>query len=232
MLSSGTDCYQDRRTAQITRGCVHELADHGVPIRILTRSPNVVRDIDLFKKYKDRITIGSSIPSFDTSLVEALEPHAPSPQQRWEALDKMREAGVPRFVSFSPTYPTMDRDQIFEALSWFAALEPEVVFHEPMNPRGINFELCVEAVEEAGYVEAAEELERIKNDDEWIEYSLEHIDLVHDVAAEFEGLEIHTWPDRRLVNATSGDRRRELENMRKKISPESFQKNAFTEKVR
>ncbi len=49
MLSSGTDCYQDRRTAQITRGAVAELITHDIPIRILTRSPAVTRDIDLFQ---------------------------------------------------------------------------------------------------------------------------------------------------------------------------------------
>ncbi len=80
MLSSGTDCYQDRRAAQITRGCIQELIEHDIPVRILSRSPNLTRDIDLFKKAGDRIAVGTSIPTFDASLVKALEPNAPPPQ--------------------------------------------------------------------------------------------------------------------------------------------------------
>ncbi|QCC57858.1 radical SAM protein [Natrinema thermotolerans] len=222
MLSSGTDCYQDRRAAQITRGCVHELVDADIPVRILTRSPNVTRDIDLFKKSDGLVTVGMSIPSFDTSLVKALEPQAPPPQARWEALDEMFRAGIPRFVSFSPTYPTMDRDQIRETLSWFEAIDPEVVFHEPMNPRGKNFEMCLEATREAGYEHVAKDLERIQRNDQWAEYAVEHIELVQELANDFRNVTVHSWPDRKLVNSSHGDTKRKLKNMRKQVSPESF----------
>ncbi|MBZ6494237.1 SPL family radical SAM protein [Natrinema longum] len=227
MLSSGTDCYQDRRAAQITRGCVQELTEHGIPVRILTRSPNVTRDIDLFQKAGNKIAVGCSIPTFDTALVKAMEPNAPPPQARWEALDKLFQAGVPRFVSFSPTYPTMDRDDIREALSWFAAIDPTVVFHEPMNPRGANFQMCLEAAQEAGYVDMAEELFKIREEDKWVEYALDHIELVQDVAGQFENLTIHTWPDRKLLQETSGERYRELRKMKKEVSPETFESDPF-----
>jgi DNA repair photolyase len=222
MLSSGTDCYQDRRAAQITRGVVHELTDHDVPVRILTRSPNVTRDIDLFQQAGDLVTVGTSIPSFDTALVRAIEPGAPPPEARWQALDELFRAGVRRYVSFSPTYPTMDREDIREALSWFAAIDPEVVFHEPINPRGINFEMCVEAVRDAGYEYAAAEFERLQDHETWVEYSLEQIRMVRDVAERFGNIEVHTWPDRELIEATRGETQLGLKSMRRRPSPEQF----------
>jgi DNA repair photolyase len=222
MLSSGTDCYQDRRTAQITRGVVHELTDHDVPVRILTRSPNVTRDIDLFQQAGDLVTVGTSIPSFDTALVRAIEPGAPPPEARWQALDELFRAGVRRYVSFSPTYPTMDREDIREALSWFAAIDPEVVFHEPINPRGINFEMCVEAVRDVGYEYAAAEFERLQDYETWVEYSLEQIRMVRDVAEQFGNIEVHTWPDRELIEATRGETQLGLKAMRRRPSPERF----------
>jgi DNA repair photolyase len=223
MLSSGTDCYQDRRTAQITRGVVRELAEAGVSVRILTRSPNMTRDIDLFKEYNDQITVGTSIPSFDTSLVRAMEPGAAPPMARWKALTEVRRrAGVPVFVSFSPTYPTMGRDEIREALSYFKALDPSVVFHEPMNPRGANFEMCMEAAEEVGYEEAAQSLGELKDEQAWKEYALEQIELVHDVATTLDMAQIHTWPDQRLVEISSGKIQTQLRSMQRAISPEAF----------
>jgi DNA repair photolyase len=222
MLSSGTDCYQDRRAAQITRSCVHELIEHEIPTRILTRSPNVTRDIDLFTQADAHLTVGTSIPSFDTSLVRAIEPNAPPPMARWNALDALFRAGVSRFVSFSPTYPTMDGDDIERALSWFSAIDPEVVFHEPINPRGVNFEMCIEAVREAGYEQAAQKFEQLTEQDAWVEYALEQIDLVQQKAEAFGNLTIHSWPDRKLVEATSGELRRQLKRMQQTVSTEAF----------
>ena len=223
MLSSGTDCYQDRRAAQITRGVVAELIQHEIPVRILTRSPAVVRDIDLFQAAGERITVGSSIPSFDTALVKAMEPNAPPPIQRWEALDQIQKAGVPVFVSMSPTYPGMTESDFFELLSYFRALGKVVVFHEPINPRGQNFQQCLAAAQQAGYEEIATELTRIRDDRQvWKEYALDQLATVQRVATHFDGLWVHSWPDNELVRSTSGQLHSTLKEMQQAVSPESF----------
>jgi len=223
MLSSGTDCYQDRRTAQITRGAVAELIKHDLPVRILTRSPAVVRDVDLFKTAGNRITVGSSIPSFDETLVRAIEPNAPPPKKRWDALDRLQQAGVPVFVSMSPTYPTMTEDEFDNLLGHFRALGEIVVFHEPINPRGANFQQCLDAAKRAGYDAVVEELQRMQDDHQyWVEYALEQINTVQKVATRYEGLEIHSWPDGELIKSTTGQLRTKLKAMQQAVSPEEF----------
>ncbi|WP_323190771.1 radical SAM protein [Halostella sp. PRR32] len=222
MLSSGTDCYQDRRAAQITRGCVAELVKHDRPVRILTRSPAVTRDLDLFKEAGDLVTVGSSIPSLDAPLVRAMEPNAPPPMARWEALDTLSRAGVRVFVSMSPTYPTMDEDDLWELLTYLKALDPEVIFHEPINPRGKNFQMCLEAAEELGDERLAEELQNLQDKDYWVQYALEQISLVQALSDEIGGLQIHSWPDRELLKETLGPLRSRLKEMRRSVSPESF----------
>jgi len=223
MLSSGTDCYQDRRTAQITRGTIAELVRHDIPVRILTRSPAVVRDLDLLQAAGQRITVGSSIPSFDTSLVRAMEPNAPPPMARWQALDRLQQAGVPVYVSMSPTYPTMDEDEFNELLSYFRALGEIVVFHEPINPRGANFQLCLEAAREVGYEDIAAELELLRDNHQyWVEYALEQLQTVQKIATRFEGLTVHSWPDDELVRSTDGQLRSTLRGMQQSVSPETF----------
>lgn len=222
MLSSGTDCYQDRRAAQITRSCIIELVEHGRPVRILTRSPAVVRDIDLFKEYNDLITVGSSIPSLDDELVRAMEPNAPLPSARWEALDKLRKEGIRRFVSMSPTYPTMGEDEIWNVLTFLKALDPEVIFHEPINPRGANFQMCLQAAKESGRDSLANELKKLMDHQNWVEYAVKQIDLVQRLADEIGGLHIHSWPDRELIKSTTGELRFRLNDMKKSVSPEQF----------
>lgn len=222
MLSSGTDCYQDRRTSQITRGAVAELVRHDIPVRILTRSPAVVRDIDLFQAAGDLVTVGSSIPSFETELVRAIEPNAPPPKKRWDALDTLQKHGVSVYVSMSPTYPTMDENDFDNLLGHFRALGDIVVFHEPINPRGENFQQCLRAAQKAGYDEVAAELKKMQESRQyWVEYAIKQIDTVQRVATRHD-LKIHSWPDEDLIEATSGQLQAKLRAMRQAVSPESI----------
>lgn len=222
MLSSGTDPYQDRRAGQISRGVIHELISREIPVRVLTRSSIVVKDVDLFQEAGDLITVGSSIPSFDEEMVRALEPGAPPPLTRWEALDMLQLEGVPVFVSMSPTYPTMDEHGLHRLLTRFMALGAQVVFHEPINPRGENFGLMINALEEAGLQEQADEFRRLQEVDEWVEYALKHLNWVQKKAKALDAPPVHSWPDRELVRATKGRLRDQLAAMRQTPSPEKF----------
>lgn len=222
MISSGTDCYQDRRAAQITRGCVIELVNHGRPVRILTRSPAVVRDIDVFKAANGLVTVGSSIPCLDDEQVRAIEPGAPAPSARLRALEEVSNAGVPVYVSMSPTYPTQDREDLRNLLREFKKrLDPDVVFHEPINPRGGNFEMTVEAAREAGQKELAEELSKLRDRENWIEYSKEQLTAVEELGEELD-VPVHLWPDKQFVKhvGDKGDYFRQ--QMEKDESPEDY----------
>lgn len=123
----------------------------------------------------------------------------------------------------------MDESDFHELLSYFRALGEIVVFHEPINPRGQNFQLCLETVKEVGYEDVATELNRLRNDHQyWVEYALEQHHTVQKVATRFEGLQVHSWPDDELVRTTSGQLRRTLEAMQGTVPPESFAKDGPT----
>lgn len=230
MLSSGTDCYQDRRTAQITRGCVIELVKRGFPVRILTRSPAVVRDIDVFKQAAEKsegldgqlVRVGSSIPCLDDELVKSIEPDAPAPSARLRALEELSENGISTYVSMSPTYPTQTRDDFDMLLSKFANLGADVVFHEPINPRGGNFRMTIEAARDNGQEELASELEHISEDREyWREYSVRQMEWAEEFG-EKHGVDVHVWPDKQVINHVGDEKANELRQKRKAVSPEAI----------
>jgi len=227
MLSSGTDCYQDRRTAQITRGCVAELVKRRFPVRILTRSPAVCRDIDLYKNAAEMtadgqlVRVGSSIPCLDDEQVRAIEPGAPVPSARLRALQQLSDAGVPVYVSMSPTYPTQDRDDFEQLLSRFADLDPEVVFHEPLNPRGANFSMMVQAARDSGQDALAAELEQLTEKERWVEYSLEQMRWVEELGEEL-GVDVHIWPDKQVISSAGAMTGEQLREKREAPSPEKI----------
>ncbi|MCB9794173.1 MAG: radical SAM protein [Alphaproteobacteria bacterium] len=114
MLSGVTDCYQPlERVHRITRGCVEVLVRHRNPLGIITRSPLVTRDIDLLRELPPAaVRVNVSIPLLDAALARAIEPGAPAPERRLEAVAALAEAGIPVGVSVSPLIPGLNDEAV------------------------------------------------------------------------------------------------------------------------
>lgn len=227
-LSFSTDCYQDAQSAAVTKGCIEALTSNSRPngdpiyVRILTRNPTLAyRDIDVYHDANDRITIGSSIPSLNDEQVQAIEPRAPLPSHRLNSLQEFSDAGVNTYVSMSPTYPTQNRDDLEEQMLAFAELEPDVIFHEPINARGGNFKMTVEAARDAGQRELAAELDKLRSEDEWVRYAVQQLQWVQEIAEDYD-LPVHLWPDEALERLTDGETREWVRAWRERESVEDF----------
>lgn len=221
-ISFATDCYMDGRAGEITREVVRALAEHDRYARILTRNPILaLQDEDVFHDAGDHVTIGSSISCLDANQVGAIEPRAPSPELRLRGLEKFNEIGVNTYVSMSPTYPTMDREDMRGVMDRVADVDPDVVFHEPINPRSGNFQMTVQAAREAGEANLARELDRLRDREQWLEYSLSQFRWVQELGQEL-GLPVHLWPDKRHMKLTDGEISRWLKEWKERNSPEDF----------
>jgi DNA repair photolyase len=221
-ISFSTDCYMDGRAGKITREVVRALAEHERYARVLTRNPILaLQDADVFREAGQYATIGSSIPSLEAEQVSAIEPRAPLPQHRLDGLTEFDEMGVNTFVSMSPTYPTMELCDLRELLRSVAACDPDVIFHEPINPRSGNFQMTVSAARDVGETRLAESLDRLRDQERWLEYSLRHFVWVQSIGAELN-LPIHLWPDDRQIKMTEGEVCQWLRAWKDRQSPESF----------
>ncbi len=100
----------------------------------------------------------------------------------------------------SPTYPTQDKADLRKQLERIAECDPAVVFHEPINPRGGNFEMTVQAARDAGEEQA--DLDLLRDRDRWAEYATNHLRWVQKIGEEL-GLPIHLWPDKQLIKHVS-----------------------------
>lgn len=221
-VSFATDCYMDGRSGAITREVVRALADHDRYGRVLTRNPILaLQDEDVFRDAGEHVTIGSSISSLDSGKVGAVETRAPPPEHRLRGLEEFNQMGVNTFVSMSPTYPTLSRTDMRQQLKRVAACDPDVIFHEPINPRSGNIQMTVAAAQDAGETELAAALNRIRDRDTWIEYSLTQFRWMQELGMELD-LPIHLWPDSALIKYTDGAVSRWLQSWRERQSPEKF----------
>jgi DNA repair photolyase len=108
-IGTATDPYQPaEREYGVTRACLEELAKRGgLSISIITKSDQVVRDIDLLKAIaaKSALSVNITVTTLKPRLARLLEPRAPRPDLRLAAVKKLREAGINVGVSASPLVP-------------------------------------------------------------------------------------------------------------------------------
>jgi DNA repair photolyase len=130
LLSSVCDPYQPvEMRYRLTRQCVELLGEFGWGIDILTRSPLVTRDIDLFSTISN-ISVGISIPTDSDRVRKILEPRSPPIKSRLEALRKLYEAGVDTWAFIGPLLP-MNPQNLYDAINPYV----NHVYIDPLNYR-------------------------------------------------------------------------------------------------
>jgi DNA repair photolyase len=107
-LGTNTDPYQwCEGHYRITRGIWEALLEAANPCSVLTKSPLLLRDLDLFRELAERTQFAAnlSIPTLDERAWRASEPASPHPRKRIEALATLRAAGIPVGVLVAPLMP-------------------------------------------------------------------------------------------------------------------------------
>ena len=121
-IGTATDPYQPaEREHGVTRACLEELAKReGLSVSVITKSNQIVRDIDLFQQIAERseLSLNITITTLRPKLARLLEPRAPRPDLRLAAVRQLREAGLAVGVSAAPLIPGItDREGDLEAVA-------------------------------------------------------------------------------------------------------------------
>jgi DNA repair photolyase len=121
-LGTATDPYQPaEKEFGATRAILEKMAEReGLRLEITTKSNQVVRDIDLLQKISARssLTVNVTITTLSVRLARLLEPRAPRPDLRLDAVKQLREAGIAAGVFAMPILPGLtDREEDLDALA-------------------------------------------------------------------------------------------------------------------
>jgi len=107
-ISGACDAYQPlEKKYRLTRRCVEILVEHGWPFTIQTKSPLVLRDLELLKRAAD-CEVGFTITTADEKVRKIFEPYAPPIDKRVEALELLHSAGITTFVMIAPMLPNAE----------------------------------------------------------------------------------------------------------------------------
>jgi DNA repair photolyase len=104
-MSGLCDPYQPLEAKyKLTRKCLEILAYNDWPVIIQTRSPLVLRDIDILKEAKN-FEAGLSVTTADDQIRRLFEPNAPSIQERLRALEELHNSGIRTYAMIAPVLP-------------------------------------------------------------------------------------------------------------------------------
>jgi DNA repair photolyase len=107
-LGTNTDPYQWAESRyKLMPGIWEALRDADTPCSVLTKSPLLLRDLDLMRQLAEQVgfTANLSVPTLDEKAWRATEPHTPHPRKRLEAVAELNRAGIPTGVLIAPLMP-------------------------------------------------------------------------------------------------------------------------------
>lgn len=108
-IGAATDPYQPaEKRYEVTRGILEEISHHeGLHLGIITKSNLIVRDLDLLQQVSrhNRFSVHMTITTLNVELARILEPRAPRPDLRLDAVKTLKEAGIRVGISGSPVLP-------------------------------------------------------------------------------------------------------------------------------
>ena len=102
-ISTITDPYQAiEGRYMLTRKAVKLLAENGFRVSIQTKSPLVVRDMDILTQHPRSIDVGMTVTTMDSKAWKLIEPGSPSPASRIKALSSIQSNGVKTWIFLGP----------------------------------------------------------------------------------------------------------------------------------
>ncbi len=114
-IGTNTDPYQPiERRYQIMRRVLEVLERAGHPVGIVTKSNLITREIDILSRMAARnlAKVAISVTTLDPKLARIMEPRAPTPPRRLEALRQLAAAGIPTSVMVAPIVPAINDAEI------------------------------------------------------------------------------------------------------------------------
>ncbi len=144
-MSTSSDPYPPlERWMLLTRKALEKLVKYRVRVLITTKSNIVIRDIDLLLKTPSAVMV--TITSIDDNLAKRIEPGAPPPSKRIEAVEVLAKNNIPVGVRIDPIIPGLndDPDMISELVAIVAGKGAKHIVTSTYKARPDNFSRMIE----------------------------------------------------------------------------------------
>jgi len=106
-MSNSSDPYPSiEKDLCLTRKVLRIFRDYDLRVLIITKSDLVVRDVDILSSMRSSVSF--TITTMDEEIASRLEPFAPDPWKRVDAIEKLVKEGVKVSVRLDPIIPYLN----------------------------------------------------------------------------------------------------------------------------
>ena len=159
-ISSVTDPYKAvEEQYNLTRQILQRLLSYQFPITVLTKSRLVLRDIDIFKQFKE-CDVGMTIITMDEIARKRFEPNASTILDRLNALKTLHEAGIKTYAFIGPFLPIISEETTDELINQLKEVGIDRVLVDKFNIKAGNSQMIRETLNQY-YPKLVEEFEYI-----------------------------------------------------------------------
>jgi len=134
-VESISDAYMPEADPKVTRQVIDLLASCGYTVFLLSKNASLMRDIDLFRRFSQRIKVGFTLVTPSDELRKLVEPNSSPITERISALKKLHEAGLHTIVSLEPLLPCVSIDDYLKLIK---EIDTYVTSYEPVGKLSTN----------------------------------------------------------------------------------------------
>lgn len=135
IIGSVHDPYQStEKKFELTRSILETLKELNLPCHILTKSPLILRDIDILPLLDCMVTI--SISSLDPQVVQIFEPTVPSPIERLQTVRTLRKNNITTGMALIPMMPYIVDTELESIVKAVHSVNAQYLLHKHLELKG------------------------------------------------------------------------------------------------
>jgi DNA repair photolyase len=135
IIGSVHDPYQNtEKEFKLTKTILETLKEFNFSCHILTKSPLILRDIDLLSQLECMVTI--SISSLNDQVVSIFEREVPSPNDRLRTVEHLRSQGIKAGVALIPMLPYIVESEIESIVKAARSVDAQYLLHKHLELKG------------------------------------------------------------------------------------------------
>ncbi|DAC72984.1 MAG TPA: hypothetical protein DSN98_02340 [Thermoplasmata archaeon] len=147
IIGSVHDPYQNaEKIFKLTRSILELLKQLNFPCHILTKSPLILRDIDLLSQLDCMVTV--SVSSLNDQVVRIFEPDVPSPTVRLQTVQTLRDHGISAGLALIPMLPYIVESEIESIVKAAQNVNAQYILHKHLELKGDQERLFRNLIEE------------------------------------------------------------------------------------
>jgi len=140
-LSTITDPYQPVEGSRLlTRRSLEILLSKDFRVSIQTKSPLVLRDLDVLVRHREKVDVGFTVTTLREEVWRRLEPGAPGPKARIEALKRLSGEGIDTWLFMGPVIRGMNDGEVRDIIVLAGEIGTRIVY-DKFNEYGISLGL-------------------------------------------------------------------------------------------